>query len=227
MSLNPFIGTEFETSWQQGFTAGFLAPNEEHNAPLVLTPDQIRAYDEGVLFGINSFREGISLSQVQPSPSNGFAETVAHVGEAVELIGERMHIIHVVKLGKGALATGTAVGAAAFWSFVFLAVLGPNRSVPFFDEAAEQLFVGTISELTETGMISQNLELFMAACDRNDHEVSDLDVMTQQGWWHGGGLFLTFDQARNEALSHEHSENTRVLRFQISNPEIVEMIKAS
>jgi hypothetical protein len=36
MATNPYEGTQFADSWQQGFAAGFLAPLEENNPALIL-----------------------------------------------------------------------------------------------------------------------------------------------------------------------------------------------
>jgi hypothetical protein len=51
MASNPYESTEYESSWQQGFVAGFLQPDEEHPAPTPLTWEQQVVYDEGVLAG--------------------------------------------------------------------------------------------------------------------------------------------------------------------------------
>jgi hypothetical protein len=228
MSINPFEGTPLAESWQQGFTAGFLAPAGDHSAPLILEPEQIDAYNQGVETGRASSNLGFTLGPVSSSESvNVFAETTAHVGEIVEIVGDGIHLVHVIKNATKATEIITASVAAVFWFAVLTAVLGPNRSIPFFDQAANQLFFNAISELQTTGIISSNLDFFMAACDRNDHGVSNTDIMTQQGWWYGPGLFPNFDQARAEALNHEHLENTRVLRFQTVDCGVVEMIKVS
>jgi hypothetical protein len=78
--------------------------------------------------------------------------------------------------------------------------------------------------LDQSGLPGQNVELFMAACDRTDHGVSDLDAMTRQGWWHGK-LYLGFDQALAEGQAHPHPENTRVLRFQTAAPDTIDFIE--
>jgi hypothetical protein len=51
MSINPFEGTEFAASWQQGVLAVLTNPGVDHSAPLVLEPDQMNAYNEGVVAG--------------------------------------------------------------------------------------------------------------------------------------------------------------------------------
>jgi hypothetical protein len=40
MAGSPFAGTELEDFWRQRFIAGWLAPNDDHQAPSPLTPDQ-------------------------------------------------------------------------------------------------------------------------------------------------------------------------------------------
>jgi hypothetical protein len=75
-------------------------------------------------------------------------------------------------------------------------------------------------------MMSENIELFMAACDLQDHGTDQADAMTKQGWWHGS-LYLSFEQALAEGRSHGHTENTRVLRFQTAAPDIIDVIELS
>ncbi|MGW1816767.1 hypothetical protein ACWCQM_24740 [Streptomyces sp. NPDC002125] len=210
---NPYEGTDFAESWHQGFGAGFTYPDRPNEAPFLLDSDQRTVYAEGVLAGNDAASHGQELSDVTPS-GDAFAETAAHVGEGVHLIADAKHIIK--------LRTLTSVGWGAFWGIVLFAVLGPDRSDEYyFDSAARASLKQAYDDLSSTGMMTSNVELYMAACDQ-DHGSTEDDALTRQGWWHGM-VYGAFEPAETEARGHEHLGNTRVLRFQAGLDEI-EMI---
>src|SRR5262249_3485862 len=108
--------------------------------------------------------------------------------------------------------------------FISVAIFGPDRSEPFFEEGAAMALRRVMDELTQNGVVSDNLDLFMAACDRTDHDRTDEDEPRPQGFFHGN-VFLNFEQASAEAESHAHPGDTVVLHFQTASPDEVELIQ--
>jgi hypothetical protein len=216
MATNPFAGTEFEQSWDQGFTAGFIDPDGAH-PPSPLTPDQQDAFSQGITAGQISER-GVVVPPAEP-PENETWQEIAH---GAEIIVDAGHA--AFEIMKGAAVVGT-VGEAVLCSFLSVAIWGPTPQ-PFFEEAATQAVAQVRQQLQDAGIVSENVELFMAACNRTDHGTSDLDALTRQGWFHGT-VFLSFDQALAEATAHDHPDATRVLRFQSAAPDTIDVIELS
>lgn len=218
MADNPFAGTEFELSWHQGFVAGYLVSDEEHPAPSPLTVDQQTAYAEGVLAGQEAVR-GFSV----PAGTNDQEESW---GEILHDGAEIVHLGHTAKelIAREVTLAGAAGGMLIF-TFATIATWGPTR-LPFLDEAAARSISRVRRQLIEEGLISNDTELFMAACNRTDHEHDRAqdDDLTRQGWWHGK-VFLSFEEALSEGQEHEHPDETRVLRFQSGAPDVIEVIE--
>ena len=218
MADNPFAGTDFEQSWQQGFVAGYLVPDEEHPAPTPLTVDQQTAYAEGVLAGQEAVR-GFSVPAGTTDQEESWGE-ILHTGS------ELVHFGHTAReiIAGEATAAGT-IGGMLIFLFATVAIWGPTR-LPFFDEAAARSVSRVRRQLIEEGFISNDTELFMAACNRTDHEHDPAqdDDLTTQGWWHGK-VFLSFEEALSEGQEHEHPDGTRVLRFQSGAPDVIEVIE--
>jgi hypothetical protein len=187
-------------------------------------PDQGRVYEEGVLAGQDASSAGLALPSV-PAPDNAFGEIASLVGHAIEG-GHTVSEVVKNAIAQDGVAVVKHVGAGIVFFFAWESILGPDRSEPYFDEAASQAFLRVRNELDANGLASDNVELFMAACDRKDHGNSDQDAMMKQGWWHGR-LYLNFDQAQAEAQGHEHPDNTWVLRFQTVAPDTIEFIGLS
>jgi hypothetical protein len=104
-----------------------------------------------------------------------------------------------------------------------IAIFGPDRSEPFFDEAALRAFQRIRQQITDRGIADDNVELFLAACDLPNHDLGDTDEFLRQGFWHGR-VFLDFESARSEAKAHGHPDDTIVFRFQTASPGLVEVI---
>jgi hypothetical protein len=217
MALNPFAGTEFEDSWNHGFSAGFIEPGADHPAPSPLTVEQQEAFSRGVLAGQISKR-GVVVPQSGLPQGHESWKDIAHGGEILVEAGHALIKI-VTKTGP---VVGT-VGEASLGIFVSVAIWGPDRP-PFFEEAAAQALARLRKQLQEAGVISDNVELFMGACNRTDHGMSGQDELTNQGWFHGK-VFLGFDQALAEATAHGHPDDTRVLRFQSVAPDTIDVIE--
>jgi hypothetical protein len=220
MSINPFEGTEFAASWQQGVLAVLMNPDADHSAPLVLQPDHATAYDEGVLAGQDIAEGGLQLPLV-PSSSSVFGDYAETVGDVADLGGDVLNFYKAWRKGT-ALAFGAAAMEAITFGFLFYAILGPNRSDPTFEEAALQGVLSLRDELAAAGLISSGTEFFMAACAMDDHGRSGDDAMRREGWWHGM-VFLDFDSAASEAAGHEH--NAIVMRFQAATPDVVDILR--
>ncbi|MGI8902002.1 MAG: hypothetical protein ACR2HA_13955 [Nocardioides sp.] len=220
MSINPFEGTEFAASWQQGVLAVLMAPDIEHSAPLVLEPDQQTAYNEGVLAGQDIAAGGLTLPSV-PSASSVFGDYVETVGDVADFANDVREIYKAWRAGGVVAVEGAAMQAITF-GFLFLAILGPNRSDPTFDEAALQAVHALRDELASSGLISSGTEFFMAACAQDDHGRSGEDAMRREGWWHGM-VFLDFDSATAEEAAHEHFGI--IMRFQAATPDVVDILR--
>jgi hypothetical protein len=218
MASNPFDGTEFQISWEEGFTAGFLAPSDDHPAPSPLTVDQQNAYLQGVLAGQVSKR-GVVVPSSNPPEGHETWELILHGAAEVADLGHTAWQISI-----GAAVVGT-VGEAALLTFLSVAIWGPTQ-MPFFEEAARQAVGRVQQQLQEAGIVSDNVELFMAACNRTDHGMTDQDELTRQGWYHGN-VFLSFEQAMEQATAHGHPEDTKVLRFQSMAPDTIDVIDIS
>lgn len=217
MAVNPFAGTDFEQSWQEGFVAGYLAPDDDHSAPSPFTIDRQAVYEEGVLTG----RQFVGPFRIPPQKNTDHNETWETI---VHIIVEIAEIGHAAfEISEGANVIGT-MGASAIFSFMSIAIFGPTQ-LPFFEEAAAEAVRGLLQQLSNDGVISQNIELFMAACNRTDHVNSPTssDALTIQGWWHGS-VFLNFEQALSEGQAHEHPDETRILRFQSVAPDVIDVI---
>jgi hypothetical protein len=220
MSVNPHAGTDLEEPWQQGFAAAFIAGADTLSAPSPLSPEAQDAYMEGVNAGLTANRAmAIPATGAPPGPN-----TWAEIFEIGEITGDVLYTIHHVREVQEMMKFGAGL-AGAFTIFISVAIFGPDRSEPFFDEAAQQGMRRVKDQLVQAGAISadDNLELFMAACDLGGHGVGDTDELLRQGFWHGQ-VFLTFEAAQNEARQHGHSGHTQVVRFQTVTPDIVELI---
>jgi hypothetical protein len=219
MSINPFEGTEFAESWQQGVLAVLMAPDVEHSAPLVLASDHLNAYNEGVLAGRDIADGGLALPNV-PSSSNVFGDYVETVGDVVDFANDVRQIYKAWKAGQ-VVAVEAATMEAITFGFLFFAILGPNRSDPTFDEAALQAVHAINTELVASGLVSSGTEFFMAACAQDDHGRSGDDAMRREGWWHGR-VFLDFESAAAEEADHEHFGV--IMRFQAATPDVIDIL---
>lgn len=223
MSLNPFAGTELEQPFQEGFAAGFMSPDADNTPPSPFPLDAQDAYAKGVTSGRSATR-GMRVPPVAPPSKPGTWEDLAHIGEigatathtVIEMIGAA---------AKAAATTGIAL-AGALEIFVSVAIFGPDRSEPFFDEAALLGMRRVSDQLKANGVVKDNVDLFMAACDHTDHEsfADGGDELTRQGFFHGS-VFVDFDSAVSEGKAHQHAADTRVLHFQTADPSTLEVIE--
>jgi hypothetical protein len=215
MASNPFAGTDLAEPWQQGFIAGFLAPDGDHTPPSPFAPEAQDAYAKGAATGQDAVR-GLAVPPTLPPDEPGVWKDIIHTAEAGKVL------IELVRAGGEDMAKVALGGALEV--FISVAVFGPDRSEPFFEEGAASAIRRVMNELSDNGVISDNIDLFMAACDRTDHDRNDKDELSRQGFFHGS-VFLNFDQASAQAQAHGHVGDTVVLHFQTASPDEVEVIE--
>jgi hypothetical protein len=149
--VNPHAGTEGEAGWAMGFSWGFVGPAFSASPPLVIAPEQIDAFNEGVLAGQQTAIEGLAF---EPSCVS-LAQEVSPVSEGVM---EGVHVFEIIGMIKAArhLAHFTVEGLV----FLFLLMIpGP----PLLDAESEFLDISqkVRARLQELGL-SRN-SLFLAA----------------------------------------------------------------
>jgi hypothetical protein len=216
MSLNPFAGTDLEQPFQEGFAVGFMSPDTDNTPPSPFSLDAQDAYAKGVTSGVDA-THGMRVPPSVPPEKSGTWEDLAHFGE----IG--VDVTHtLIEMSGAAAKTGIAL-AGALEIFVSVAIFGPNRSEPFFEDAAALGMRRVADQLRANGVVTDNIDLFMAACDHADHDPDTGDELTRQGFFHGN-VFLNFDSAANQGRAHVHAADTRVLHFQTATPDIIELI---
>jgi hypothetical protein len=218
MTQNPYADTVFESSWQSGFDLGLAAPDDDHPAPSPLDLDQQTAFLEGSLAGQD---EGHGNPTGNQEPTNWVAIITELDGTAKKIL---LHAAYDLTFVKGA-TVGLSLATGAIMAFAEIAIWGPERP-PFFEEAATQALERILAELEAQGKTTtENVELFMAACDQTTHGRSDNDPLRAQGWWHGT-VFLDLESALAEAQGHAaHPDRARVLRFQSAAPNGIDIIE--
>jgi hypothetical protein len=224
MLSNPHAGTDLESPWEQGFAAGFLAADKDLSPPSPMTPEAQEAYSEAVQagrFSINGMRVPATASPKEVGTWDSLIEFgVEHGLEHVLLELAK----HNAKKVLGREVTGSSSLADAFLLVMSISIFGPDRSEPFFDEAAIRALERVTQQIAERGLADDNVELFLAACDLPDHNLGNADEFFRQGFWHGR-VFLDFESAKSEAVAHDHPGDTIVFRFQTASPGLVEVIE--
>jgi hypothetical protein len=163
----------------------------------------------------------------EPEGWGDIVHNTIHVGEVGLLVGGLLKGYYITQIAGrvvGNAVYAATVAEALFLNFFVLAIYGNGREAVFFEEAAQSAANRLSRELRESGLVEEAIDLFMAVCNQNDHGVTEDDELTQQGWWHGL-VYLDFDQALQEGRAHGHPDGTRVLRFQTSTPDVVEIIE--
>ena len=162
MTNNPYTGSAFETSWKSGFDEGFAAPDDDHPAPSPLDRDQQTVFAEGVLAGQDA---GHGIAQAEHDPSNWVEVITELKGFSKEVVAHAAYDLAFVDKAK----VGMSLATGALVAFATIAIWGPKRG-PFFEEAAAQAVARIIGELQAQGTTTtENVELFMAACDQPTH----------------------------------------------------------
>jgi hypothetical protein len=226
-SINPFAGTDLEDPWQQGFAVAFLTPNADHTPPSPLTPEAQDAFRQGATAG------EVAVGQLS-IPATSFDEAgnwekvleLSKAGtEAGFSVYEMMTADATQTLTKGAVVSRLALGGsiAVVLCLIFGGVLTGEGD--FIEVAAAQAFARVRDKLTSAGIVD-NLDLFMAVCDQQGHNLPPNDEILRNGFWHGK-IFLSFDNASAEGAQHDHPASVRVVHTQTTSPELVEIIETS
>jgi hypothetical protein len=102
---NPHLGTETEGGWAMGFSWGFLGPAFSRDPPLVIAPEQIDAFNEGVLAGQQAAIDGISIEppcfSIRQQASSAVEDlmTGVHAFEVLGLLRSIRHFAHFTAEG--------------------------------------------------------------------------------------------------------------------------------
>jgi hypothetical protein len=214
-----------------GFCCWVLGGRSGSFAAVSLTPEAQEAYSEGVQagrFSINGML-GIRVPPTNPPAEVGTWESlfefgVEHAVEHAALEFAKHQAIKTLSVESAAKMAGQFRLAGPVIFVISVVIFGPDRSEPFFDEAALQALQRVTKQIAEQGVANDNVELFLAACDLADHALGSDDELLRQGFWHGR-VFLDFESARSEATAHGHPGDTIVFRFQTASPGLVEMIE--
>jgi hypothetical protein len=98
--VNPHLGTDTEGGWAMGFSWGFVGPAVSQDPPLVIAPEQMDAFNEGVLAGQQTAIDGlpvepacVSLAQEVSSTAEAFVKDV-HYFEIIGLVKAIKHFAH-------------------------------------------------------------------------------------------------------------------------------------
>jgi hypothetical protein len=185
---NPYIGTEWEMSWQSGYEAGLLHPSEQLNAPSVLEANQAVAYNEGAAAG---------------------QDEAARAGTPVELnpVEEEQPESPVMFVATTAISLG-GIAAERFvlssW-FVAAADILLHASIPGGPPIQDLGDPGELGKQLATVIRSMGTEdLFMPFCRNVGHSGSG-DEVIEAGFWHGN-VFTEFWQAYSVAEEHLAAE---------------------
>jgi hypothetical protein len=96
---------------------------------------------------------------VPPQSSGGWKDLI-HAAEVAKTL---------IKIANDTKKIATFALGGALELFISVIIFGPDRSEPFFEVLAAQAMRRLMDELQQGGIVNDNIDLFMAACDRNDH----------------------------------------------------------
>lgn len=100
MIINPHLGLPTEDGWTMGFAWGFMSPAFSTDPPFVIAPDQLEAFNEGMLTGQQSAIDGLPLDapciSLRQEPSEVAEEVMdgVHLVEGVSLLRQLRHFAH-------------------------------------------------------------------------------------------------------------------------------------
>ena len=188
---NPYVGTEWETSWQDGHDAGLAQPGGEIDPPAVLEENQAQIYREGVLAGQqDAAAQGtpIEIDPITPSePEDKGTELAATAAFAFA--------------GWAAeWAEAGASGGIAVAVHILLSVAIPaGEPTPDLSDPVE-LAAAMSRSVRSMGAD----ELFLPFCQNPQHSATG-DQVTEQGFWHGN-VFVDYWAAFPVAEEHLKAE---------------------
>ncbi|MBW8744972.1 MAG: hypothetical protein JF628_11630 [Sphingomonas sp.] len=226
---NPYEGTPNAGDWESGFRAGLVVPDRTVSAPLVLAPDALVAYNDGVLVGQLANAALLPVEHVETVPDQ--AAEYVHYGMDFggPIIGKFLEEWSGA-LTKEALKDAwtkysiKAVGTElAFNAIMLVSIWGPNRDNFFSDIVAARL--SEVQAAIATGdSANSNLELFMALADPTGVGGMGADPLGANGIWHAP-FRLTFQEAQQDALAYPDPPSVYIHRYQTSQPDVVDVLR--
>lgn len=190
---NPYLGTEWEVSWQQGHDAGLAQPTGEIYPPAVLEPEQAQIFAEGVLAGQeDAVTEGspIDLNPIPEKPAEGD-------GKAVELAVTTAFAFYVwaAEWAEAGMSGGIAVAV----HLLICISIPEGDPTPDLSDPVE-----LAAAMTRSVRSMGAADLFLPFCQNPDHSATG-DQVTEQGYWHGGA-FTDYWSAYPVATEHLTAE---------------------
>ncbi|GAA1970175.1 hypothetical protein [Microbacterium deminutum] len=184
--VNPYVGTEWEASWQQGYDAGLSHPDGQAGVP-PLEGNQLTVYNEGVAAGQADAAQG-GTPVVIPPP--------AEPREGVEIPLEATLAFTAAEFAVEWSVQGTIVGLVDLMLHLSIPAGPPPRDMSNPGEMA--------AALTEACRTMGATDLFMASCQNSGHSGGG-DAVLDAGYWHGN-LFTDYWNAYRVAVSHLSEE---------------------
>ncbi|SEQ40368.1 hypothetical protein [Microlunatus flavus] len=175
MTDNPYVGTEWETSWQDGHDAGLAQPGSQVDPPAVLEENQAQAYREGVLAGQQD-----AAAEGTPIQINPITPAEPEDGKGVELAATAVFAFAgwAAEWADAGLSGGIGVAV-----HLLIAVGIPEgEPLPDLSDPAELAAANTRS-VRAMGAD----ELFLPFCQNPQHSATG-DQVTEQGFWHGNAF---------------------------------------
>lgn len=206
--MNPYMDTEWESTWQDGYDAGLAAPQAEITAPTPMGVDVAQVYMEGVLAGQKDGNVDGSPVAIDP-PTEEEPHSAVHT--VTTTLGIGMLVLEIAHLSPIGVAIELIVLSVELESFP------PDLSDP------DQLSSALVAACRAKGAT----ELFMPFCQTTDHSETG-DKVFEAGLWHGD-MFTDFFAAQNAAVAHLSGETDSlgrvgVIRVRAETSAIVEWI---
>ncbi len=184
---NPYIGTEWEQSWEQGYDAGMNHPVGAVDVPAVLEQNQAQIYNEGVLAAQTDAAQRGSPVDVNPVTPPDPPE------QAIELeVSAAVSIIDLVRdAGEGWLFTAV---------HLLITISIPNG--PPMQDLSDPAELSGALKAAASAMGAP--DLYMGFCRSPNHSAIG-DQVTSAGYWHSN-VFTDYWAAYPLAEQHLSSE---------------------
>ncbi|MDA2394493.1 hypothetical protein PDN30_15970 [Bacillus cereus] len=176
-NMNPYSSDKDKgEAWEQGYLAGFTEPDKPHDYYLVVSPEILQAYQEGVKSGHDD-RYSLSTNSGGPGAQSELAEVARDIGLTV--IG---HMFMDMLFGAAGGLISVVVEVLKIPGDVQLQKLDDNWSGP----------------------CNQSNDTYVAVCPRKDHQ-QVLPGVSSDGYWAGNG-HSKYEDALAEMQAHGHAE---------------------
>jgi hypothetical protein len=184
---NPYIGTEWEQSWQQGYDTGINQPVGGVDVPAVMEQNQAQIYNEGVLAGQTDAAQGGSPVDVNPVTPAEPPEQPIELG-----VSAAFSLIDLVRDG------------AEGWLFtvvhLLITIAIPNGPPP--QDLSDPAELSGALKAAASAMGAP--DLYMGFCRSNSHSAIG-DQVTSAGYWHSN-VFIDYWAAYPLAEQHLSAE---------------------